>query len=55
MSVIENTIESLLPHLFKVADQHVSENVSNGARLAADALLMFLDLAEDEQRAAMVA
>lgn len=54
MTVIESAIESLLPRLLKVADQHASENVSNAAALAADALMLLLDLDAAERRVAVV-
>jgi len=52
--MIEKKIESLLPELYEISYRHTSDNVKNAAALAADALLMFLDLSDDEQRGARV-
>lgn len=37
-------IESLLPRLFETANRHHSENARTAALIAADALLLLLDL-----------
>lgn len=53
MPKIESAIESLLPRLFEVVDRHGSEDVKNAAALAADALMLLLDL-DAKQGNAMV-
>ena len=55
MPTIESAIESLLPRLFEFVDQHASENVSNAAALAADALMLLLDLDAVEKKNGLVA
>lgn len=45
-TILEHHIEAILPHLF----QHDgSENAVNAARLAAESLMLFLDVASDDQ------
>lgn len=41
-TALEQHIETLLPHLFQVEG---SENAVNAARLAAESLMLFLDVA----------